>query len=290
MTIRYKGVTEYGVEVEQFANSPSVYLDNWALNDFSSSKEFCETFKSVMNQKKGTLMVSWVTLFEASKKRDSQRFEKMLGMIDSMDFAFTEVDPGIVIERERKARRAGKESPSISPAADIALLKNYFEHSHDPLKPIRVSYIFSQLREGLLEFDKLGKSVENLSKNIYPLVLKARNDPIAFKRAKRRYKNRKKRPAKGFPYTEELYYQCLDYIVINKQMKMPNKEWLDVFNTIVPVAYFDFVLLDSRWTNFIRQTIFTYPDIAMLYGKDGITAFFSKLSSFESSHPILSSR
>jgi hypothetical protein len=38
----------------------------------------------------------------------------------------------------------------------------------------------------------------------------------------------------------------LDFAVVNEDMKMTPPEWIDLLHTIVPVAYFDFVLLDKR--------------------------------------------
>lgn len=50
---------------------------------------------------------------------------------------------------------------------------------------------------------------------------------------------------------------------------MPPKEWLDLLNTIVPVSYFTFVLLDKRWYSFINNYIpLKYPNIAKIYWKD----------------------
>ena len=80
------------------------------------------------------------------------------------------------------------------PAADNALLENYFKHAHNPLNSFRVSDAFSALREALADYD----IVETFGNEIYPIIVKARADSEAFRRAKERYKKRKQKPAKGF--------------------------------------------------------------------------------------------
>lgn len=79
------------------------------------------------------------------------------------------------------------------------------------------------------------------------------------------------------PYTKDIYRLAIDFVVVNETMKMPSKEWIDILHTVVPVAYFDFVMLDKRWYHFIR-TVFPLspPDIANVFSKPEIDKFCPK--------------
>ena len=62
--------------------------------------------------------------------------------------------------------------------------------------------------------------------------------------------------------TREIYIMVLTHIVKNKKMVMPSpSHWFDTLHVIVPVSYCHLVLIDKRWTDFIRQTGLKYPDI-----------------------------
>jgi len=62
---------------------------------------------------------------------------------------------------------------------------------------------------------------------------------------------------------------------------MSNKEWHDIFQTIVPVAYCDFVLIDKRWKNFIKSTGLNYPQIAKVYKQRDLSEFLKDLENWK---------
>ena len=84
------------------------------------------------------------------------------------------------------------------------------------------------------------------------------------------------------PYTKDIYRLAIDFVVVNENMKMSSKEWIDFLHTVVPVAYFDFLMLDKRWCHFIRTTFpLSPPNIAQVFSQRDIKAFLDKVAHFE---------
>jgi hypothetical protein len=149
----------------------------------------------------------------------------------------------------------------------------------DTLKPFQLSAILPKLKGDVEsgKFRAMGQKFEDLT----PIVLNARNDPEALSRAKKRH-SKKELFRKQMPYTKDIYRLAIDFVVVNENMKMPSNEWIDFLHTVVPVAYFDFVMLDKRWCHFIR-TIFPLspPDIAHVFSQREIDNFLINIESFE---------
>ena len=64
-------------------------------------------------------------------------------------------------------------------------------------------------------------------------------------------------------------------------MKMPNKEWCDIFHTIVPASYCNFLLIDKRWLNFIKSTGLNSPQIAKVYAQRNLSEFLKDLENWK---------
>ena len=113
--------------------------------------------------------------------------------------------------------------------------------------------------------------------------MRARADSKALERARKRFKQKIECT---YPCTQQIFSKCINFIAINQNMRMPNKEWCDVINLIVPVAYCDFVLADSRWTNFINGLKFkTCRCIAKAYNYNQIEQFLEDLKNYYENIP-----
>lgn len=269
--IKYKSVTDKEIEIEQFFNQPVVYLDNWALNIFSMDNSFKERFLVTLNKLGGTLALSDVNLTEIVNRQDSGQISVISEFVDSVDAGFIDVNITRVIEKERNS--------SNGPCADLNLLKNYFLFAHDPLKPFKISEAIFALREEIQSNNSFLQI--NFEKEIFPLIECARKDSHVLLEAKNRFKIYKNDSSQiKFPCTRHLYTQCIDFIMINEKMTMPDGEWRDVCHTIVPVTYCNFVMLDSRWAHFIKQTGLNSPKIARVYNQNEIELFLKDLENY----------
>lgn len=275
--IKYKEVTDKGIIIEQIATRPIVYLDNWALNLFSANHTLRDRFTKLLNDLQGTMAISAIHLLEVVGRSDERQIVCILNFIDSVDGIFIDIEPRKVIERERNFQNTDKSFCLNGPAADLQLLE-VLGYPHSPLKPFKISEIFLKLQKKI-EGDKNVIKLD-FEKNLFPIIKKCRKDKDALLRAKNRFKNKSKRIKTEFPYTEELYSWCIDFIAINETMKMPDKEWRDVAQVIVPTAYCDFVLIDSRWVKFVQATGLKNPEIAKVYSQNELDNFLNDLEKF----------
>jgi hypothetical protein len=259
------------VKIDQIAYPPRVYLDTWALFDFIGDNELADKFIKILNDLGGTLALSMVSIIESMAIDNQEQIQNLYKFIDSIGVAFLDFNFMRVIKKEQIYKKN-------SPAIDCGLLDSFIK-IHNPENPFKVSEIFLAYRQDL----ENGKVLEkNWEQSLFPIIVRARNNINALSNAKKRFiKRKEKANTYKFPYTEFLKETCIDYITINENMKMSDKEWYDVFHTIVPVAYCDFVLVDKKWLNFIKSTGLVYPQIAKVYDKRNLNEFLKDLENWK---------
>lgn len=275
--IRYKQVTDKGIEIEQVACGPTTYLDNWALDLLSSDHTLAKIFTHLLDELGGTLTISIINILEIVGRSDKKQVSDILRFIDSVDGAFIDINPTSVVKREHELRHIDRSVSQRSPCADLQML-GVLTDIHNPLKPFNISEVVLELQKEMKENRYVFQ--EDFERELFPRITKARNDPSTLSKAKNRFKNKNKRIRTEFPYTEDLLSRCIDFITSNETMKMPDKEWRDIFHVVVPVAYCDFVLIDSRWIAFVRSTGLKNPEIAKVYGQKELQDFLNELKEF----------
>ena len=224
---------------------------------------------TTLNDKKGTLAFSIMNLVEVINKGDLEQIEKIKEFLDAVDVVLIDINPHKVIMREKMHVNGITE---LSPSADIEFLSNYALCVGSNLESFTASDIVAK---ALDEIDCFKYSFDHyFDKVLCPIVTKARSDVKALSKAKTRLT---KKSRQSFPCTEQIYSKCIDFIVVNQSMNMPEKEWRDVFNLIVPAAYCDYALADSRWVHFIRSTDLEYPYIAKVYNYRRLNEFLDDL-------------
>lgn len=278
--IRLKQVVGKNIQAEQIGSRPLIYLDNWALNIFSTNNNYHSRFVDIINNLGGTIAISIVNLFEIANRDNKNQILSICKLIDSIDGdgIFIDVNPSNVIQRENNFKHISHELPPNPPCADTQLLMGYFLHVHNPLKIPKISEAILNLYEARQSDKKF--ITDNFETELYPKIESARNNKDLFEQAKRRYSNRNHRIRTKYPYTADLNSRCIDFIVINKNMKMPNKEWRDIFHLIVPVSYCDYVCIDKRWDHFIQSCGLKHPEIAKIYTQNTLDDFLNDLKSF----------
>jgi hypothetical protein len=266
------------VKIDQIANPPSVYLDTWALFDFIENDDLAKKFINILNSLGGTLMLSMISIIEAMTLENQKQILNLYKFINSVGTAFLDFNFIRVIKKEKKYKKNKGLFLKISPAVDFELL-NAFTKIHKPEDSLKTSEIFLAYRQDL---DSGKVMEENWEQSLFPIIVRARNNINALSNAKKRFRRRKEKANTcKFPCTEFLMEACFDYIAINENMKMPDKEWRDIFHTIVPVAYCDFVLVDKKWLNFIKSTGLEYPQIAKVYAQRNLSEFLKDLGNWK---------
>ena len=266
------------VKIDQIANPPTVYLDTWALFDFIGDNDLADRFIKILNNRGGTLMLSMISVIENMAIDNQEQIKNIYKFIDSMGAAFLDFNFTRVIRKEKIYKKIRGPFLKISPAIDLGLLDSFIK-IHKPENPLKVSEIFLAYRQDL----ENGKVLEeDWEQSLFPIIVRARNDINALFNAKNRFRKRKENAnTYKFPYTKFLMKTCFDYIIINENMKMPDKEWRDILHTIVPASYCDFLLIDKRWRSFIRSTGLEYPQIAKIYAQRNLSEFLKDLENWK---------
>jgi hypothetical protein len=277
--IKLKNVIGKNIQAEQTGLRPLIYLDNWAFNTFSINNNYRDRFVDIVNSLGGTLAISIVNLFEIVNRDDKDQILSICRLVDLIDGIFIDVNPNNVIQREKDFENIDSDLLPSSPCADTQLLMGYFLHVHNPLKIPKISDAILNLC-GARQSDK-NTIIDNFETELYPKIENARNDADMLEQAKRRYANKSYRIRTKYPYTADLNSRCIDFIVINENMKMPNKEWRDILHLIVPVSYCDYVCIDTRWESFIKSSGFEYPEIAKIYTSNTLDDFLNDLKGFK---------
>lgn len=279
--LKYRKVTDEDLFIDQIANRPLVYLDQWMWCSLSENAALRERFITIGKKINATIMYSFVNLVELAHIHDKTQINSIIEVMDSIDYAFSDAIPAKVIEKEKKREiPRGSAFREGNPYCDEELIKNYVLHAMDPLKPFRLSSVLTKLiGEGPTK--TLAVMTQKFADSLNPIVIQARQDPQALQRAKRRY-TAKDLKRKYPPYTQDIYTIAIDFILVNETMQMPPNEWMDLMHTVTPVSYCDFVLLDRRWCHFIRSKLpHLHQNIAAVFSQQELDKFFIAMENFK---------
>ena len=265
-----------GKVIETF-NRPIVYLDNWALNEIALSAEWREKFIQGMNNKNGHLRVSLMNLTELITQTDEDQIESILSLIDSTDSGIINIDMFDVMNKETGQSRF---TCYGNPSSDLETSLCYLEANGFP-NTVNVRDIFSIFLEGNAPLSTSFSDWTQFSGMMESTTEKGRTNEPYLQEIKERAREIRKKPIEERALTKELFYLAYNFVMSNKEMTMNSNEWKDIFHTVVPVAYCDYVLLDKRWVGFVNQTGFNYPHIAKVYSKKSMSEFFEVLCESE---------
>lgn len=275
------------IEIREHFRSPMVYLDHWALNDFSLDKVLCDKFVDVMNAKGGTFRLSVFNIVELSKQADLSQVEAILNMINSIpDCGLINIDPEVVITKENTLIS----DPSLiyevkNPSAEVELVAAHIMAHNYPNGWHVSNIIRSVIPE--LPSKTLFRSNSEFVQDMQHLLSVGRGDKHHLQKAEQRFKSFKKAGPKYQRPTREIFSMSLDFVMRNSQMNMSEySEWADLFHVIVPVSYCDIVMVDKRWKSFITQTGYSYPDIALVFDKKSLKEFFTAIETWEDTEPF----
>lgn len=253
--------------IETFGQ-PTVYLDNWALNDIATENTLCSRFVSSLTSKSGTLRISSSNIVELLKQTDSAQIEQILHLIDAVDTGFINSNFEDVIQRENQLLIGAGDRQN--PSQEFAVL-------HDSLAALNwpEAWSVSDVVRGILASSDnrvFVQSYDSFADKMKAFFSAQLADPGYVKKSLARSPSGRRGNPKYCTATRELVAHSFDFIVQNKGMNMPGKEWHDVYHTIVPVAYCDIVFLDGRWADFVSQSGLKPPAIAAVFTKRSLDA------------------
>jgi hypothetical protein len=266
-------------QVSQPSPRPWIYLDHWALRKISSDPKLKEKFLELMEQKNATLCISTINFLEilnhdtGKSLDDIKSFYKELGN----RFSFIKTDPVLVIEHERLCQTSPHDiMAKHNPAHDDLLLTEYFKRIFaTTFNNISFTDIIEYVISDKEAHEKLKQTLASMKNSALLEELKIKRlEYIADKKSLTK-KNRLKSP---HDVTEYIYQETIKQFIKNCSAE-PN-DIPDIFNTIVPTAYCDFVLLETKWAGFVRKTNPKIGSVSRIYTQKNIGQFFNDFELF----------
>ncbi len=237
------------IKVGQRVTPPSVYLDHWALLDFSEDEKLGTRLTEAIEARNGTLTLSWLNLLEYSKITDELQARKAEGLFERNmpRLFFIDIQPFRVISREDAFLSGG---PKVPPHGNDALLREFA--SMKPASPTSVHpfstnnlFRYSQDAEFASRYEVLADTAIN---RIEAMREEVSTDP-SFESIVRRLPSGPAIEAG----TRYVIRELLRTMLLNKEMKITRNHAIDLLHAVVPVSYCDFVLLDRNWEAQVAQ-------------------------------------
>lgn len=243
-------VNENGeLQIGQRLSSPAVYMDHWALLDFSEDENLGLEFMTTLQAREGTLTLSWLNLVEFSKVTNREQARKAELFIEKNlpRIFFIEVEPFQVIRSENSLLAGG---PKLPPQADPSLLQKLLSlapASSQMVYPLSVHNLFSSVQDEGLAGDS-ERFADTVIERIETMREEVRHESD-FESAVRRLPSGPTIQAG----TRYVIRELLRTMLLNKQMKITRNHAIDLLHAVVPVSYCDFVLLDRNWETQVAQ-------------------------------------
>lgn len=266
---------EGGIYFGQNSRGPTVYLDQWMWGQLSQDPSLRMRFVAAAASRQGCVMYSLVSLLELSQIADQDQLDVIAALMDQLDYGFVQSDPMETILFEKKHETRPGVFQGRNPAVDLDFL-NYAIRQGYPSVP-KMSALLQDLKK--VARTRYAEIADLSHQRLTPMVERAKRDPAVLDRAKAKNSARKLSRTSP-PYTQDIL-RCLNFfLVANETMRMTKNEWMDIFHMVVSVAYMEFVVLDKRWANFVRNHLpLSPPNIARVYSPGEIDLFLKDLAS-----------
>lgn len=258
-----------------------MYLDHWALRQFSEYEELAGRLTTAVTSRKGTLAISWVNLAEFTKVTVEEQARKAEGLIEATfpRVFLLDVNPFLVVEREDKLLEG---APPVPPHADVDFLKKIVGLNPNSVNLLSARDLFNVVRDKEEIMQRFNHLADTIVGRIEELRERRETD-LEFQSAIARLRS-------GTPIqrgTRFILRELIRTLLIDPKTKMTRNHAIDLFHAVVPAAYCDLVLLDKHWETQIERVRsrlvaagITVPIAKVFSGKrDGVSRFLNELES-----------
>ena len=273
--------TQNDVRVKQSFDSPTVYLDHWAVRLLSDNKQLQDTFVTELLSKGGTLLLSNFNFaefgFPSDPKhcRDTEAFlDRMLPNIFLSDFRLD-----AILRREQHETNNLKR---FWPTADLPQLRLLAEGKHSPLQRLTMHGFVSMAYSNR---DVLNPVFEETITMIKQQLELTRKDPAYIKKV------RNFQPSDASPRTTLIMAELMRDLNLNQSAPFERNDVIDFIHAVMPLNSCDFVLLDAAWAarvetmkRRIAKAAVVMP-LAKCYSQknNGVNAFLADFAAFDRS-------
>lgn len=230
----------------QRADPPVIYLDHWALMEIACNEASATRFRETLGRAGGTLVFSWMGLYEFSGVTDSRQTTAVDALLESLypnSLAFVLTDPDEIVANEDRILRGG---PRRAPHLDQKLCELFVARKLHIPAPLR---FVSEMAEPEKAADARRKW-EDASQRFARMIEKARSMPGV-----RRRLEIKKGEARIQSPLRYVYRAALIYVLKNTRTRLDTHHWSDFIHAVVPSSYCDILVLDRGWATATRQVL-----------------------------------
>jgi hypothetical protein len=267
------------MHVRQSFISPTVYLDHWALRLFSDDLVLQNRLVSALLQKKGTLLLSNISLAEFAKPSDRQHciaaevfIERILPQIYFTDWAMDMLQAQEEIESDNSKR--------FWPSADLSILKDFVERTQDRTLGLSMRDFITREHDN---HPQLAPTVFQTVCQIKSGIETFRRDPQYVLEARNSQPNIKR------GRIQIIMAELMREFILNPNLQITDNDVVDLLHAMMSVNRCDYVLLDGAWASRaakLRQRITnasTFLPLARCYSRrnNGVLKFLSDIESFE---------
>jgi hypothetical protein len=242
MGIRYAIRLDNSIEVQQTFDSPSVYLDHWAIRRFSDDIGLQERFVKALHEKRGTLLLCHLNLAEFVGPNDPASVDKAEVFLEAAlpNIYFSELNVQKAIDQETTPRTSGVDLP---PPSDRELLKLVAQIHPSSPRPFTMKGLIAMVAA---ERERLGNTFRASNQRIVDRVLSQRSQPEFVEKA------RNFRPSRSHPRTQIIMAELLRPVFLDLKIPFTITDASDLQHAILPISYCDYVLLDGKWKHMVQ--------------------------------------
>jgi hypothetical protein len=267
------------LRIRQSFNSPTVYLDHWAIRLFSDNLQLQNRFVDALKIKGGTLLLSPFSFTEFSGPEDRRHChdtEQFLQRVIPNIF-FTDFDINKTLDREAKEANNVKR---FWPSADLSSLKYLAETRYNNSGILSMTGWLSMINDNRT---KLIKQKTEIVSQIQEAFNNARHDTEYVKKA------RTIQPSNQRTRTFNILGELMRGFYLDPSSPIKDNDIIDLFHTISPLNCCDFILLDSAWEERVKKMNLRISKTSMVmhiakcFSKrnDGVSIFLGELEAFD---------
>lgn len=268
-----------GTHVRQSFDSPTVYLDHWAIRLFSEELDLQNRFVYSLLAKAGTLLISHISFSEFAALSDARHcsqaeafFERLLPNIYLTDFAFDKL-----LQKERDEPNNAKR---FWPPADLPQLKLFVERAGRQSSRLTMRGFVALTHETRYQ---ISESTKVLKRTLVDGFTAARNEAEYVAKARRIY------PSDKRLRTLLILGELMRSFNLDPNAPITENDAIDLLHAAMPVNCCDFVLLDGPWAERVEKMRYRVSKTAMempiascfSQRNNGVENFLAALENFD---------
>lgn len=244
MPLRFHISPDHSIGVSQTFDSPSVYLDHWAIRLLSDDLALQERFVSALRHAGGTLLLSHLTFAEFAAVEDSatcDRGEAFLSkVLPNVYFAEFNIDKA---RQQEDAQPPLAVRPKLAPPPDPQMMRA-FAVRYSLSLPFAMTGFIAEVHQNRGRMETL---VRDVNSRIADKLVAQRTDAAFVSAARNTPVDNGRQP------TTLVMGELMRDFVLDSTSSISANDAMDLQHATVSLAYCDYVLLDGKFADKARR-------------------------------------